>query len=126
MILKEEYQYGSYQVIPCGPTMTTCNNAFIDLANRFDDILASSFDESPRGDKKRVYVVADNIMQLLANSFYSLTWLNAKYVNDTYPETKIDPNNVPQVEQASQAKLLRYYYDTAVNSFERWTSTKKF
>jgi len=35
MILKEEYQDGSYQIIPCGPTMTICNNAFIDLANRF-------------------------------------------------------------------------------------------
>lgn len=62
MINKEEYQYGSYQIAPCGPTMTECNNAFTELADRFDDILASSFEESPRGDKKRVFVVADNIM----------------------------------------------------------------
>jgi hypothetical protein len=97
MILMEEYQYGSYQVIPCGPSMTLCNNAFIELSNRFEDIMSSSFEESPRGDKTRVFKVGDNLIKLLTNSFYSLTWLNAKYVNQTFPETKVDPNNIPQV-----------------------------
>ncbi len=66
--------------------MTICNNAFVDLCNRFEDILASSFDESPRGDKKRVILVADNLMQLISNSYYSITWLNTKNYNDTHPD----------------------------------------
>lgn len=90
MIEKVEYQYGSYDVLPCGPLMTICNNAFVDLASRFDDILAASFEESPRGDKQRVKLVADNIMMLIANSYYSLTWLNAKQYNSSHPEAPID------------------------------------
>ena len=88
--------------------------------------MSSSFEESPRGDKTRVLQVGDNLIKLLANSFYSLTWLNAKYVNQTFPETKIDPKNIPQVEQASQGNLLKYYLNTAITAFERWTVTKKF
>ena len=78
MIEKVEFQYGSYDVLPCGPLMTLCNNAFIDLSNKLDDILSASFDEAPRGDKERVLAVADNLIMLIANSMYSLTWLNAK------------------------------------------------
>ena len=51
MIQNLEYDVGSYDVLPCGPSMTLCNNAFIDLARKMDDILSASFDESPRGDK---------------------------------------------------------------------------
>ena len=61
--------------------MTLCNNAFIDLANHMDDILSSSFEESPRGEKKRVEKVANNLIKLLTNSYYSVTWVNSKYAN---------------------------------------------
>lgn len=79
MIEKVEYQYGGYDVLPCGPMMTLCNNAFVDLSKRLDDILEASFGESPKGDKTRVGLVADNLIELITNSYYSVTWLNAKY-----------------------------------------------
>jgi hypothetical protein len=47
---KEEFKLDSYEILPCGIKMTLCNNAFIDLANHLDDILSSSFEESPRGE----------------------------------------------------------------------------
>ena len=50
MIDKVNYEVGQYDTLPCGPAMTLCNNAFVDLCFRFEDILASSFEESPRGD----------------------------------------------------------------------------
>jgi hypothetical protein len=106
--------------------MTLCNNAFIDLSNRLEDIMSSSFEESPRGDKNRVLKVGDNIIKLLANSYYSLTWLNAKFVSEAYPENKIDPKNIKQVEQASQAQLLKFYFNQAIDSFERWAVSQKF
>jgi hypothetical protein len=61
--------------------MTLCNNAFSDLSDRLEDILSSSFEESPRGDKARVNKVAENLIKLLINSYYSLTWVNSKYAN---------------------------------------------
>lgn len=51
MVEKLEYDVGGYDVLPCGQAMTLCNNAFIDLSRKMDDILSASFDESPRGDK---------------------------------------------------------------------------
>ena len=127
MIEKIEYQYGNYEVLPCGPQMTICNNAFIDLCNRFDDILSSSFEESPRGDKARVSIVGENIMQLIANSFYSLTWLNAKHYTMTHPNEVVDTNDITQVQQISQASTLKHYYDTrGIVAYERWLSLKKF
>jgi hypothetical protein len=57
--------------------MSVCNNAFADLAQRMEDILSSSFDESPRGDKGRVINIANKMMKLLSNSYYSLSYLNA-------------------------------------------------
>ena len=59
MIENIEYQNGAYDALPCGPAMTLCNNAFIELSRRFDDVLSASFEESPRGDKQRVGIVAD-------------------------------------------------------------------
>lgn len=127
MIDKIDFSYGGYDVLPCGVQMTLCNNAFIDLCNRFDDILSSSFEELPRGDKNRVRSVGDNIMMLITNSFYSLTWLNAKQYNLTHPTNPIDTNNINMVAQASQATTLRHYYkEHAIKAFERWMSTKKF
>jgi hypothetical protein len=105
--------------------MTLCNNAFIELANRFDDILSTSFEESPRGYKKRVIMVGDNLIRLMANSFYSLTWLNAKYANQSKPN-QIDFNNLQQVEGASQSLTLKVYFDKAINSFETWIVNKTF
>jgi len=77
--------------------MTLCNNAFVDLASKIEDILASSFEESPRGDKTRVNYVANNLIRLLTNSYYSLTWINAKFANET-STTPIDYNNTIIVE----------------------------
>lgn len=94
MVDKVEYQFGSYEVFPCGPMMTLCNNAFADLANRLDDLLSASFEESPRGDKNRVKLVGDNLILLLQNSYYSITWLNAKFYNEKYPNQPIDTNNI--------------------------------
>jgi hypothetical protein len=59
--------------------MSLCNSAFRDLSDKMEDILSSSFEESPRGDKMRVGRVASNLIQLLANSYYSLAWVNAKF-----------------------------------------------
>lgn len=117
MIEKIEFQIGGYDVLPCGPLMAQCNIAFVDLCNRFEDILSASFEESPLGDKKRMQPVADSIMMLIANSYYSLTWLNAKQYNSTH-ESQIDFNNIEQVEQASQSKFLKSYYDKAVGVYE--------
>ena len=77
--------------------MTLCNNAFVDLASKMEDLLSSSFEESPRGDKKRVNAVASNLIKLLTNSYFSLTWINSKYANETFT-TPIDYNNPKIVE----------------------------
>jgi hypothetical protein len=42
--------------------MTDCNNAFVNLASRMEDILSASFEESPRGDPTRVSGVAETLM----------------------------------------------------------------
>jgi galactitol-specific phosphotransferase system IIB component len=55
IIQKLDYEIGSYDVLPCGQAMTLCNMAFIELSNRFEDILSTSFEESPKGDKTRVF-----------------------------------------------------------------------
>jgi hypothetical protein len=57
--------------------MTLCNNAFVDLAQRMEDILSASFEEAPRGDPTRVKTVAGTLMNLLTNSYYSVTWVNS-------------------------------------------------
>lgn len=62
MVQGLEYDVGGYDVLPCGYQMTLCNNAFVDLSKRLDDILSASFDESPRGDKNRVTFVGDTLM----------------------------------------------------------------
>ncbi len=62
MVMGLEYDVGGYDVLPCGPAMTLCNNAFVDLTKRIDDILSASFDEAPKGDKNRVAKVADNLL----------------------------------------------------------------
>lgn len=62
MVLGIEYDGGGYESLPCGSSMTLCNNAFIDLASRIDDILAASFEEVPKGDKNRVWKVADHLL----------------------------------------------------------------
>lgn len=76
--------------------MALCSVAFIDLTDRFDDILKSSFLESPVGDKTRVRKVGENLIKLLANSYYTLTWLNAKQANESFPG-QIDFNNITEV-----------------------------
>jgi hypothetical protein len=86
MVMELEYDVGGYDVLPCGPAMTLCNNAFVDLSKRIDDILSSSFEESPKGDKNRMSAVADNLLLLLTNSYYSLTWLNSRYYKTNHPE----------------------------------------
>lgn len=91
MVLQLEYDVGNYDVLPCGYKMSLCNNAFIDLAKRLDDILGASFDEVPKGDKNRVGKVADNLIMLMTNSYYSLTWLNARHFKETHPnDTTLD------------------------------------
>jgi hypothetical protein len=72
--------------------MTLCNNAFVDLSYRIEDLLSSSFEESPRGDKARVKSVAENLIKLLTNSYYSITWLNSKYAKEN-SKTPIDYND---------------------------------
>jgi hypothetical protein len=57
--------------------MVICNNAFVELCDRFDDLLGAVFNEVPRGDPERVILVADYVMLLLSNSLYSLSWVNA-------------------------------------------------
>lgn len=86
MVQKLEYDNGGYDVLPCGYQMTLCNNAFVDLSKRMEDILASSFEESPRGDKNRAAIVGDNLINLLSNSLYSLSWLNARHYKAIHPD----------------------------------------
>jgi len=106
MVLGQEYEVGNYAALPCGTEMTLCNNAFVELSRRLDDIFGKSFEESPRGDKSRVANVANNLMQLLANSLYSLTWLNAKRYNETHPNEVVDTSDSTRVAQISQAETL--------------------
>jgi hypothetical protein len=70
--------------------MILCNNAFVDLARRIEDILSASFNEVPKGDKERVGKVADNLLMLLINSYYSLTWINSRYYRVKNPDVEID------------------------------------
>jgi len=56
------YENGMYTAAPCGAEMILCNNAFFNLADRMEDLLSTSFNESPRGDKKRVGKVANNLL----------------------------------------------------------------
>jgi len=86
MVMEIEYDVGGYDVLPCGPAMTLCNNAFVDLAKRMEDILSSNFNESPKGDKNRLSAVADHLIRLLTNSYYSLRWLNSSYYKSNHPE----------------------------------------
>lgn len=107
--------------------MTLCNNAFIDLARRLEDILAASFDESPRGDKQRLQTVGDNLMQLLTNSFYSLTWLNARHYKATHPDTTVSDEDTDKIAQLSQSVSLKYYFDNnGIAAYERWLQNNKF
>jgi len=122
---KIEFENGKYDSLPCDTGMVACNNAFIDLANKFEDILSTSFEVSPRGDKTRVTTVADNLIKLMANSYYSVTWVNAKYSNRTNPN-KIDVNDIRRVEEASQSKILKVYFDKAIKSYETWIINKFF
>jgi hypothetical protein len=85
MVMELEFDVGNYDVLPCGPAMTLCNNAFVDLTKRVDDILGASFDEVPKGDKERIGKVADNLLMLLTNAYYSLTWLNGRYYKSMHP-----------------------------------------
>ncbi len=101
MIDKVNYEVGQYDTLPCGPAMTLCNNAFVDLCFRFEDILASSFEESPRGDKKRVNLVANNLMQLITNSYYSVTWVNIQQYKAAHPNDYIEDKDLGKVGQIS-------------------------
>jgi len=124
-VQKIDFEVGAYDTLPCGPSMTLCNNAFVDLCNRFEGILSSSFEESPRGDKIRVLQVGDNLIKLMTNSFYALTWLNAKQYNKTNPNS-IDMNNTVLVRQVSQEATLKISLDKAIKSFETWMIKKSF
>ena len=105
--------------------MSSCNSAFADLSTKVEDILSSSFEESPRGDKKRVGRVASNLMQLLANSYYSLAWVNAKFANET-KGGNIIVSDAKAVASASQSGTLKFSFDKARASFEYWMATKSF
>jgi hypothetical protein len=72
-----------------------------------------------------VTTVADNLIKLMANSYYSVTWVNAKYSNQTNPN-KIDVNDIRRVEEASQSKILKVYFDKAIKSYETWMINKSF
>jgi hypothetical protein len=105
--------------------MTKCNVAFVELSERVEDLLSASFEESPRGDKNRVGNVANNLLMLLANSFYSITWLNAKFANETTPGG-IDPQNTKLVEAVTQAATLKISFNKAIQSYVTWAINKKF
>jgi hypothetical protein len=127
MIDGHEYDRQDYSSSPCGTDFTLCNNAFADLSNRLDDILAATHDDVPKGDMRRIRAVGDNFIQLLTNSFYSLSWLNAKLYNETHPGAPVNTADVNQVRRASQADTLEYYYrERAISSYERWTVIKAF
>ena len=85
--------------------MEICNRAFITLCNRMDGILSACFDESPRGDSARVKAAADKLMLLLTNSFYSLTWVNIKDAERSYPGN-INKNNLAQIKEVSDEAHL--------------------
>eukprot|EP00347_Sterkiella_histriomuscorum_P023347 403334993 len=120
------YEQGSYDVL-CGPDMNLCNNAFIDLCNHLDEILDSSFYESPRGDKDRVNLVGDNLIELLTNSFYTLSWLNSVHYKIQHPEIIIDKDDTNRISAASQSVTFKYYYEHfAVAAYEKWTDKMKF
>ena len=38
-----DFAQGDYDVAPCGPQMTLCNNAFFHLADRMEDILSTQW-----------------------------------------------------------------------------------
>ncbi|CDW84951.1 UNKNOWN [Stylonychia lemnae] len=124
---KIEFDVGGYDVLPCGPAMTLCNNAFIDLTNKMDDILSASFEEQPRGDKERVGAVADNLMMLLSNAMYSLTWLNAQQWKASHPNEFVAPEDTAKIQQLTQALTLKHYYqEHAVGAYANWMRDKKF
>lgn len=126
MIDGHEYDHNDYSAT-CGYAFSNCNIAFIDLCSKFEDILGASHNDVPRGELKRIRAVGDNIMTLLTNSMYSLSWLNAKYYNETHPANPVDTKNIGQVRIASQADTLEFNYkEKAVASYERWTVVKAF
>lgn len=77
--------------------MTLCNNAFIDMCKHLEDVLSSSFDVTPKGDKDRVNQIGDIFMELISNSFYTLTWLNAIHYNRTHPNEIIDQDDTERI-----------------------------
>jgi hypothetical protein len=61
----------------------------------------------------------------LTNSYYSLTWVNAKFANET-STTPIDYSNTKIVEQIAQVPTLKKSLEKAIASVESWSLTKNF
>ncbi|CDW87215.1 UNKNOWN [Stylonychia lemnae] len=127
LIQKLDFEHGAYDVSPCGNSMTLCNNAFIKLAKSLDDVLEASFEESPKGEKNRVFNLADNLMQRLMNSFYSITWLNAQQYKSSHPTEQISNDDTQKISEITQSITLQHYLkDHAIASYQKWLVEKKF
>ena len=66
-------------------------------------------------------MVGDNLMLLLSNAFYSLSWVNARYYKTMHPTVVIEDTDTQKIAQVSQAETLKHYYEGhAVAAYERW------
>src|SRR4051812_28477691 len=109
--------------------MSECNNAFIGLADKVEDILSSSYRMTPMGDKNRVGKVASYLLALLAQSMETLTWLNTKsFVRDNANNSLYSSQfgDVDFLKRVSQYENFKSSYDKAEASFKKWVIEKKF
>ena len=112
--------------VTCGATITDCNYAFKQVCTLFDELLLKNFKLEPKGDKQRVIDLANDVMDLIVNSYYSVTWLNTNHYKQKNPEKVLDPTDIKMIEIMSEAKYLKEDYDHAVNAYERWVVNKIF
>lgn len=101
--------------------MTLCNNAFVDLSSRMNDILGACFEAPYRGDPDRVKRVAGALMNLLSNAYFSVTWVNAEHYKATHPNEYIANTDTAKISAVAQVSTLKHYYDNhAIAAYERW------
>jgi hypothetical protein len=72
-------------MFPCGENLKECYSAFADLSSRMEELMQSSFDQEPKGDKIRVKKDGILLVKTLLNSMYTLNWLESLKIADIKP-----------------------------------------
>ncbi len=85
LMYKQIYDYTSYEMLPCGQYLQNCYSAFADLSSRMEELMQSSFEQVPKGDKIRVRRAGILLVKTLLNSMYTLNWLASLKIANVKP-----------------------------------------